>query len=189
MDIIDGAFDRHSKVAKDSANLIVGSVKEAANVLLSAINNGGKVLVCGNGGSAADAQHFAAEFVCRYKDDRPPLAAIALTVNTSAITAIGNDYGFEHIFARQVEAFGGRGDVLVAITTSGKSPNVLLAIKAAKERGLKTIALTGSSGSVMDKLADIAIVVPSEETARIQEMHELIYHSWCEFIDRGPVRG
>jgi D-sedoheptulose 7-phosphate isomerase len=180
---IENAFARHLGVAEESAKSITASVKNAADVLLSAIKAGNKALVCGNGGSAADAQHFAGELVCKYKNDRRPLPAIALTADASAITAIGNDYGFENVFARQVEALGESGDILVAITTSGKSPNVLRAIEKAKKRGLKIVALTGANGRELGKLCDAAIIVPSEETARIQEIHELVLHSWCEYID------
>ena len=119
----------------------------------------------------------------RYKKDRRPLPAIALTVDTSALTAIGNDYGFEKVFARQIEVLGKPGDVLVAITTSGKSKNILAAIAQAKSQELKVIALTGEAGKELKEMVDVAIVVPSAETARIQEVHELVYHAWCEYID------
>jgi len=182
--IIGEAFRRHIKVAEESLAALLPEAEKAANMLLEVAKNGGKILVCGNGGSAADAQHFAGEWVCRYKDDRRPLAAIALTVDTSALTAIGNDYGFDNVFSRQVEALGNARDALVAFTTSGKSRNILNAIQAAKKKGLKIIALTGEGGKNFGG-ADVLIAVPSSETARVQEMHELIYHIWCEFIDGG----
>ena len=181
--IIGEAFRRHAKVVEESLAQLLPEIQRAAEMLLGVANAGHKILVCGNGGSAADAQHLAAEWVCRYKDDRPPLAAIALTVDTSALTAIGNDYGFENVFVRQVEALGNEGDVLVVFTTSGKSKNILNAIQVAKKKGLKIIALTGEKGKDLKNVADAAIVVPTEETARIQEIHELIYHIWCELVD------
>jgi D-sedoheptulose 7-phosphate isomerase len=181
--IIGEAFRRHIKVTEESLALLLSEAQSVADMFLEVIRNNGKILVCGNGGSAADSQHFATEWVCKYKDDRRPLAAIALTVDTSAITAIGNDYGFDYIFSRQIEALGNVGDVLVAITTSGKSKNILEAIQAAKRKGIKVILLTGKSGGDLKNVVDVAIVVPSDETARIQEMHELVYHAWCEYVD------
>jgi len=187
--IIGEAFRRHLAVAEGALREILPAAQKSAEMLLEVVKNGGRILVCGNGGSAADAQHFAGEWVCRYKDDRRPLAAIALTVDTSALTAIGNDYGFENVFSRQVEALGNAGDVLVAFTTSGKSENILNAIQAAKKKGLKIIALTGKKGEDLKNVADAAVVVPSDETARIQEIHELVYHAWCEAVDLGLSAG
>ncbi|MBI2033724.1 MAG: D-sedoheptulose 7-phosphate isomerase [Candidatus Liptonbacteria bacterium] len=181
--IIREAFLRHAKTVEESLAQLLPEIQKSAEMLLGVVNAGRKILACGNGGSAADAQHLAAEWVCRYKDDRPPLAAVALTVDTSALTAIGNDYGFENVFARQVEALGNSGDILVVFTTSGKSKNILNAIQAAKKKGLKIIALTGGKGKDLKNVVDAAIIVPTEETARIQEIHELIYHIWCEFVD------
>lgn len=162
---------------------ILPDVERAGSLLLRALTSGKKVLVCGNGGSAADSQHFAAELVGRYVKNRKALPAIALTTDTSALTSIGNDYGFEKIFSRQIEALGKKGDVLVAISTSGASPNVLAGISVAKKKKMHTIALTGEKGRALKRAVDIAIVVPSKETARIQEIHELVFHSWCEWID------
>lgn len=187
--IIEEAFRRHLAVAEGTLREVLPVAQKAADMLLEVVKKGGKILVCGNGGSAADAQHFAGEWVCRYKDDRKPLAAIALTVDTSALTAIGNDYGFENVFSRQVEALGNAGDAFVAFTTSGKSPNILRAMETAKKRGLKIIVLTGAKGKDLKSIADAAIIVPSEETARIQEVHEIIYHAWCEAIDLGLSAG
>ncbi|MCE1228236.1 MAG: D-sedoheptulose 7-phosphate isomerase [Firmicutes bacterium] len=147
------------------------------------LRRGCRILVCGNGGSAADAQHFAAELSGRYVKERRALAGIALTTDTSALTAIGNDYGFDKVFSRQVEALGRPGDLLVGISTSGNSPNVLLAIDAAKNLGLKTLGLLGRDGGKLKALCDEALVVPSPVTARIQEVHQMIYHFWCEVID------
>ena len=147
------------------------------------LRRGCRILVCGNGGSAADAQHFAAELSGRFVKERRALAGIALTTDTSALTAIGNDYGFERIFSRQVEALGRPGDLLVGISTSGNSPNVLLAVEAAKEQGMKTLGLLGRDGGELKAICDEALVVPSPVTARIQEVHQMVYHFWCEVID------
>lgn len=176
------AFARHKDTVEKSAALFP-DIQSAADILLAAFRNKGKLLMCGNGGSAADSQHFAAEWMCHYKDDRPPYPAIALSTDTSALTAIGNDYGFESIFSRQVRALGNQGDVLVAFTTSGQSKNILAAIHEAKSKGMKVIALTGERGAALKEVADVAIVVPSGETARIQEVHEIVCHAWCELLD------
>lgn len=180
---IEESFRRHEKIVEESLAQLLSEIQKTAEVLIGAASSGHKILTCGNGGSAADAQHLAAEWVCRYKNDRRPLAAIALTVDTSALTAISNDYDFENVFSRQVEALGVAEDVLVAFTTSGKSKNILKALQVAKNNGLKTIVLTGEKGGNLKSIADITLVIPSEETARIQEIHELIYHIWCEIID------
>jgi D-sedoheptulose 7-phosphate isomerase len=147
------------------------------------LKRGCRILVCGNGGSAADAQHFAAELSGRYVKERRALAGIALTTDTSALTAIGNDYGFDRVFSRQVEALGRPGDLLVGISTSGNSPNVIHAVESAKELGLKTLGLLGRDGGKLKDLCDEALVVPSPITARIQEIHLMTYHFWCEAID------
>lgn len=147
------------------------------------LKRGCRILVCGNGGSAADAQHFAAELSGRYVKERRALAGIALTTDTSALTAIGNDYGFDRVFSRQVEALGRPGDLLVGISTSGNSPNVMRAVESAKELGLKTLGLLGGDGGKLKDLCDEALVVPSPITARIQEIHLMTYHFWCEAID------
>jgi len=159
-------------------------VVAAAHMLVSAYRSGSKVLVFGNGGSAADAQHIAAELVGRFHIDRPALAAVALNVNTSSLTAIGNDYGYDEVFARQVEAFGRTGDLAVALSTSGNSRNVIEGIRRARELGLNTIALTGKGGGCMRDLVDCCIAVPSSETPRIQESHILIGHVLCEIVER-----
>ena len=157
-------------------------VAQAAD-MAERLKRGCRILVCGNGGSAADAQHFAAELSGRYVKERRALAGIALTVDTSALTAIGNDYGFDRVFSRQVEALGRPGDLLVGISTSGNSPNVILAVEAAKELGLRTLGLLGRDGGKLKGLVDDALVVPSPVTARIQELHLMTYHFWCEAID------
>jgi D-sedoheptulose 7-phosphate isomerase len=166
---------------KDDA--LVAQVESAASLCIEALRKGGKIVLAGNGGSAADAQHIAAELVSRFNYDRPALAAIALTTDTSALTAIGNDYSFEYVFARQVEALGRAGDVLLALSTSGNSPNVLAALKAARAQGMKTIGLTGATGGKMVGLCDIAIKIPSAQTPRIQEGHIVIGHSICQVIE------
>jgi D-sedoheptulose 7-phosphate isomerase len=157
---------------------------QIADELIRAYRAGGKVILFGNGGSAADAQHIAAELAGRYYMDRKPLPAEALTVNTSILTAIGNDYGFEQIFARQVEALGNPGDIAIGISTSGNSPNVIEGVRAAKRKGMITIGLTGADGGQLKNEVDYCICVPSKDTPRIQEAHILIGHIWCELIER-----
>ena len=147
------------------------------------LRRGCKILVCGNGGSAADAQHLAAELTGRYLKERRALAAIALTTDTSALTAIGNDYGYDVIFSRQVEALGRPGDLLIGISTSGNSGNVIRAVESAKAMGLSTLGLLGRDGGKLKDLVDDALVVPSSVTARIQEVHQMVYHFWCEALD------
>jgi phosphoheptose isomerase len=158
-------------------------IQDAAAAVAKCLEQGNKVLTLGNGGSAADAQHFAAELVGRFTRDRVPLPAIALTTDASALTAIGNDYGFEEVFARQVRAIAQDGDVVVAISTSGRSPNVVSAAKAARAVGATTIALTGGDGGELVKAVEIAIVVPSSNTARIQEVHSAVVHILCELVE------
>jgi D-sedoheptulose 7-phosphate isomerase len=147
------------------------------------LRRGCRILVCGNGGSAADAQHFAAELSGRFVKERRALAGIALTTDTSALTAIGNDYGFDQIFSRQVEALGRPGDLLVGLSTSGHSPNVIRAVEAARSLGMRTLGLLGRDGGRLRDLVDDALVVPSPVTARIQEVHLMTYHLWCEALD------
>jgi D-sedoheptulose 7-phosphate isomerase len=159
-----------------------GLVAQAAMQIVKALRAGGKVLFCGNGGSAADAQHLAAEFTGRYLKERRALPALALHANTSSLTAIGNDYGFDQVFARQLEALGKQGDVLVGISTSGNSRNVIRAMEVAKAKSIYTIALTGSGGKMKD-LADCSICIPSEDTPRIQECHILTGHIICEIAE------
>jgi D-sedoheptulose 7-phosphate isomerase len=158
------------------------TVVQAAMQIVKSLRDGGKLLCCGNGGSAADAQHLAAEFTGRYLKERRALPALALHANTSSLTAIGNDYGFDLVFARQLEALGKEGDVLLGISTSGNSRNVLRAMEVAKSKSIYTIALTGSGGKMKD-LADCAICIPSEETPRIQECHILTGHIICEIAE------
>jgi D-sedoheptulose 7-phosphate isomerase len=169
-----------------AAPVLSKPIADGVQALLTCITGGGKVLACGNGGSAADAQHFTAEFVGRYERERPGLAALALTTDTSIITAIGNDYDYSAIFSRQVRALGQPGDVLVAITTSGNSVNVLAAIEAAHERDMVVIGLSGRNGGKMAQAlrdTDVHICVPHERTARIQEVHILALHCLCDAVD------
>lgn len=177
------AFARHIQVAIQANETLAEPIQKAADLIRAAVEGGKTVFVCGNGGSAADAQHFSAELTGRYRIERKPLAAIALTTDTSALTAIGNDYGFEQIFARQLEGLGKFDDVVVAISTSGSSPNIRAALASAKKNKMKTILLTGKKGMEEKNNIDVCIAVPSIETARIQEVHEIIYHAWCEYID------
>ena len=155
---------------------VVSTIARVSELLVRALKNGNKILLFGNGGSAADAQHIAAEFVGRFAFDRPALPALALSVNTSCVTAIGNDYGFDRVFSRQIEALGRSGDVVIGITTSGKSPNVLCAMPVAKRMGLHTVGLTGCTGGQLKQAVDHCICAPSNETPRIQECHILIGH-------------
>ncbi len=175
-------FEEHIRVASETKKLSK-EIKDAAAVVKTALSSGRKVLVCGNGGSAADAQHFAAELVGRFKKEREGLPALALTTDTSILTAIGNDYGFEMVFERQVKALGNEGDVLVGISTSGNSENVIKALKKAKEKSMKTVVLLGKGGGRMKGTGDTEIIVPSDDTPRIQEMHGLILHIICGIID------
>jgi D-sedoheptulose 7-phosphate isomerase len=157
---------------------------QAGLLIRAALGGGGKVLVCGNGGSASDAQHFAAELVGRFMRERAAMAAIALTTDTSILTAIGNDYSFRRVFVRQLEAIGRPGDVVFGISTSGESPNVLDAIRHARGGGMKTIALTGRDGGSIGAAAELHVNVPDQNTARIQEVHRTIIHAICEVIER-----
>ena len=169
-----------------AAEILSRPIADAVSAVVGCITAGGKVLACGNGGSASDAQHFAAEFIGRFERERPGLAAIALTTDTSILTAIGNDYSFVEIFSKQVQALGQPGDVLVAITTSGNSANVLAAVDAAHAKEMTVIAFTGRGGGKMNELlteTDVHICVPHERTARIQEVHILALHCLCDAVD------
>lgn len=163
---------------------LLARVEAAANACITALNNRGKVLLAGNGGSAADAQHIAGEFVSRFAFDRPGLPAIALTTDTSIITAIGNDYGYEKLFARQVQAHAQKGDIFIAYSTSGKSPNVIAALQEAKERGVVCIGMTGNRGGPMQELCDYYLDVPTADTPKIQEGHAVLGHILCGLVER-----
>lgn len=179
------AFMRFHETEQNFAALKqnVEPVVAAARIMERCLREGGKVMFCGNGGSAADAQHLAAELMGRFLTDRAPIASIALTVDTSALTAIGNDYGFEQVFARQVRGLGRAGDVLVGISTSGNSANVVAAFEAAREIGIHTVAMTGGGGGKMAEAADSLINAPSLSTPRIQELHIAIGHTICELLE------
>ena len=182
-DIIINEFNEHIKTAKSLHNL-TSEVVTSAQLCIDSLNNGGKILLFGNGGSAADAQHIAAELVGRYKTNRKGLSAIALTTDTSSLTAIGNDFGYKYVFNRQVEALAKKGDVAIGISTSGKSDNVISALKLASKLNCNTIGFSGQDGGEMNKICDINILSPSMDTPRIQEMHILIGHSICHLIDQ-----
>ena len=181
--IIKFEFSEHLKTAQATLEYIAGPLEIAANLCIDSLQNGGKILIFGNGGSAADAQHIAAELVGRYKVERKGLSAIALTTDTSALTSIGNDYGYNHVFDRQVEALANKGDVAIGISTGGSSSNVISALRLAKEMGCKTIGFSGRDGGEMNALCDVNLVVPAEDTPRIQEMHIVIGHTVCHLID------
>ena len=175
-------FDEHVRTIS-ALEPLFPVVAQIGNSMINCLAHGGCVMWAGNGGSAADSQHLASELVGRFERERKGIAAIALTTDTSALTSIGNDFGFESIFARQVEAVGRPGDLLIGITTSGASPNILRAVEVARDRGMTTIGLTGRSGGNLKDIADVCLVVPSESTARIQEAHIFIGHILCDLVE------
>ena len=180
---IEFEFREHLKTAQATLEYISDPLEIAANLCIESLKNGGKILIFGNGGSAADAQHIAAELVGRYKVERRGLPAIALTTDTSALTSIGNDYGYNHVFDRQVEALANKGDVAIGISTGGSSQNVISALSIAKNIGCKAIGFSGRDGGEMNTLCDVNLVVPADDTPRIQEMHIVIGHTICHLID------
>ncbi|MCP4184093.1 MAG: D-sedoheptulose 7-phosphate isomerase [Hyphomicrobiales bacterium] len=180
---IEFSLSEHLATIEVVRDQLQPDIAEVAGQLSAVLKSGGKLLVCGNGGSAADAQHFAAELVGRFEKERNGLPAIALTTDSSSLTAIGNDYGFERVFSRQVEALASAADALIGISTSGQSGNVLLAMKSAKDRGCKVIGITGRDGGCIAEVADLSINVPVQRTARIQEAHLTILHILCELIE------
>ena len=191
-ELIKQNFDESIAAKQKAAEFIQPSVEKAINILTTAFKAGNKILICGNGGSAADSQHFAAEFTGRYEMERTPLPAIALTTDTSALTAIGNDYSFDVIFSKQVEALGSSGDILLGISTSGNSSNVIKAIEVAHNKGMKIITLTGKDGGKIAKLlkdTDVNVCVPVNRTARIQEVHLLVLHTICDAVDNILFKG
>ena len=183
-EVVTAMLAASARLHEQAQSSSVTATVAAAEAMITALRAGGKILVCGNGGSASDAQHFAAELVGRFERERPALASIALTTDTSILTAIANDYAYAKIFARQVEAIGREGDVLMGISTSGGSHNVLEAFATAKRCGLTTVALTGRDGGVVGASADIHINVPSGSTARAQEVHRTLLHAICELVER-----
>lgn len=186
-DKISTIWNEHLQVAK-SLSQLTADVSKAVDMIRSSLAAGGKLLIAGNGGSAADAQHIAAELTGRFVRERKPLPAIALHANTSALTAIGNDYGYEQVFARELSALASPGDVLLAISTSGNSRNILRAIEAARAKRIVVIGLTGESGGQMRAACDLCMCVPSKSTARIQEMHITIGHAICELLEEALTR-
>ncbi|WP_338846339.1 phosphoheptose isomerase [Massilia sp. W12] len=181
-----GHFHESAELKIQAASTLAPAIAQAVDLMFAALSNGNKILACGNGGSAADAQHFAAELVGRFERERLPLPALSLSTDTSILTAVANDYSFRDIFAKQVQALGQPGDVLLAITTSGNSENVIAAVEEALERDMRVVALTGKGGGRMAQLitdADVHLCVPHERTARIQEVHLLTLHCLCDGID------
>ncbi|MSQ62329.1 MAG: phosphoheptose isomerase [Betaproteobacteria bacterium] len=179
-------FSDSAKLKLDAAQVLCGPIARGIELMAAALRAGGKILACGNGGSAADAQHFAAELVNRFERERAPLAGLALTTDSSTLTSIGNDYGFEQVFEKQLRALGRKGDVLLAISTSGNSANVVAAMRAARELGVHIVALTGNGGGKMTALlsgGDVHVCVPHNRTMRIQEVHLLALHCLCDGID------
>jgi len=177
-------FEEHARAVDDASRALLQDIEAYAGWVAETIENGGRLLFCGNGGSAADAQHLAAEYVVRFLRDRRPVAAMALTADTSVLTAAGNDLGFDQVFARQVEAMATPGDLLVLHSTSGMSSNLLSAAEVARARGVRTVALLARGGGTLAKQVDLAIVVPTESTARAQEIHLLIGHAVCDVVDQ-----
>ncbi|MFH1780840.1 MAG: D-sedoheptulose 7-phosphate isomerase [Candidatus Nealsonbacteria bacterium] len=180
---IEALFDQNIELHRIAKTALADKIAQAADLIIDALKQGRKVLFCGNGGSAADAQHIAAELVGRFKKERRGLPAIALTTDTSIMTAIANDYWYDLLFARQVEALGDKNDILIAISTSGNSMNIVRAVEAAKFKGLKTIGFLGAEGGKLKDLVDLSLIVPSQESDRVQEVHILIAHIICQLID------
>ncbi|MCB0731085.1 MAG: D-sedoheptulose 7-phosphate isomerase [Ignavibacteriae bacterium] len=180
---IENELFSHQEVIKSVINTLKSEIEEACSIVLETIVNGNKILLMGNGGSAADAQHIAAEFTGRYKIERKGLPAIAITTDTSALTAIGNDYGYNFVFERQVEALANKGDCLIGISSTGNSENVLRAFTKGKEIGCKTIGLSGKGGGKFNGNCDLNLIVPSNDTPRVQEMHILVGHIICQVVD------
>ena len=182
-DLITTVFEEHITVTNQSKDKLASDIEKAGLILCEAIKNGNKILLFGNGGSAADAQHIAAEFTGRFVKERRGLPAIAITTDTSALTAIGNDYGYEKVFERQIEALARPGDVLIGISTSGNSGNVIKALVKGKELGCSLIGFSGRDGGEMNDICDFNLIVPSDVTARIQEVHILVGHLLCQIVD------
>lgn len=182
--LLDNVFSEHTDVLKKTHEQISKNIEISADMIANSLKSSGTIFWCGNGGSAADSQHIAAEFVGRFKKDRRPLRSISLTTDTSVLTCVANDYSYEEIFSRQLNALGRDGDVLVAITTSGQSENIKQALIQARNMGIKTIGLLGKNGGVCKDYSDISLIVPSDTTARIQEVHILIEHLLCELVEQ-----
>lgn len=183
------SLEEHLQTIQSLLSEKLGEIERTGSALCATLAAGNKVLLCGNGGSAADAQHIAAELVGRYEQPRKAFPAIALTTDTSALTALSNDYGYDEVFARQVLGLAQPGDLLIAISTSGTSSNIVKAVQTAKNLGCQTLALTGCSGEPLASLCDFSLVVPSNRTSRVQEAHITIGHLWCEMVDRAASTG
>jgi len=183
-DLIKAQLVDHRGVIQLMEDALTGTVSDMAKTIIEALSSGKKLLIMGNGGSAADAQHFAAEIIGRFKLERPALPAIALTTDSSILTSIGNDYGFDYVFTRQIEGLAAAGDVVLGISTSGNSPNVLAAILKAQELGCRTIALLGRDGGSIKGSVDIPVIIPSHDTPRIQEGHITLIHIVCDLVER-----
>jgi D-sedoheptulose 7-phosphate isomerase len=181
--MIKRELQAHRETIDKTIETIIPQIEKASKIAIETLKNGNKILLCGNGGSAADAQHIATELTGRYKIERKGLAGIALTTDTSALTAIANDYGYDRVFDRQVEALAREGDLLIGISTSGNSANIISAFRVARELGCKTIGLTGRDGGVINEICDLNLIVPSDDTPRIQEIHILIGHTICQAVD------
>jgi D-sedoheptulose 7-phosphate isomerase len=186
---IKNEFHSHLETIQTIINSVEPTILEASELAIDTLKSGNKIILCGNGGSAADAQHIAAELTGRYKSERVGLPAIAITTDTSALTAISNDYGYERVFDRQVEALANSGDLIIGISTSGNSVNVINALKLAKDLGCKVLGLSGKDGGAMNDVCDINIIIPSDNTPRVQEMHILIGHTICQCIDDAFEKG
>lgn len=183
IELIENEMQAHIITAQ-KASTLSPILLDGAKIIIKALRDNKKILICGNGGSAADSQHFAAELTGRYKRERKGLCAIALSTDTSALTAIGNDYGYEYVFSRQVEALATKGDVVIGISTSGNSKNIINAIEMANKIGCTTISLSGKDGGIIKNLCDYSLIAPSDDTPRIQEIHILCIHILCELIER-----
>lgn len=181
--LFQSEFDRHQMAVNQTREQLETPFIEWVNISQAALKAGGKIIFFGNGGSASDAQHLATELTVRYVKNRPAMAAIALTTDTSALTAIGNDFGFEDLFSRQVQALCTEKDVVIGISTSGTSPNVIKGLQAAKQIGAKTVGMGGRDGGLLPELCDVSLIIPHEETARIQEMHITIGHAFCQALE------
>ena len=187
--LLERSLREHLEALQALLDTKLAEIEAAGEIICQTLNSGHKILICGNGGSAADAQHIAAELVGRYEQQRRAFPAIALTTDTSTLTALSNDYGYEQVFSRQVQALAEPGDALIAISTSGKSPNVIRAVEKAKALGCQTIALTGADGEPLISICHLSVSVPSGRTSRVQEAHITIGHLWCEMVDAMSAEG
>jgi D-sedoheptulose 7-phosphate isomerase len=188
-DTVSRSLMELSRLAAALSGELGAPVERAGRLIVESMRSGGKLLACGNGGSAADAQHFVAELLGRMGPERRSLPAVTLSVDPSAVTAIGNDYGYDNVFARQVEGLGRKGDVLLAISTSGRSPNVLRAIRTARDSGMRVVALSGKGGDPLLEECDVCIHIPAESTQRVQELHMAVLHAICEHVDEQVLSG